>query len=266
MDSFVDHAGRCPACRHEYELELTTKLVVHNRARMVHVPPAVQQNILRSIADEETPRVQLLASRFAGLLRHPVVKPAMAFAVTAVAVALILTRPAGERGPSSSRLEASLIGNDVIRQSVSNFHAVLNGDIRPQLVSSEPGELKGFFTGKTEFPVLIPTMEEWTLVGGVVNEHAGSRLAHIVYRHEDTIIYVYQACWETVQKGEQLDLSPAARQDLLRTGWYSGGETDGDAIIAWTHGRTLCVAVARMDRARLLTCLQSTESLLKENW
>ncbi len=263
MDSFVEHAGCCPACRREYELELTTKLVVHNRARMVKVPLVVQQNILESIAHAETPRK---AMPFARLFRHRLVKPTIAFAVTAVAVALIVTRPAGERIPAGTPLEASMVGKDVIRQSVSNFHGVLNGNIKPQIVSSEPEELKGFFTGKTEFPVLVPAMGEWMLVGGVVNGHAGNRLAHVVYRHDDTIIYMYQVCWETVQKGEQLDMSAAAREDLLRSGWYTDGEPDGDAIIAWTHGQTLCVAVARMDKARLLTCLRSMESPLKENW
>jgi hypothetical protein len=263
MDSFVEHAGRCPACRHEYELELTTNLVVHNRARMVRVPPTVQENILKSLDREESPQ---RGSPFASLLRRPYVKPAVAFAVTAVAVALFVTRPTGERIPAGTPLEASMIGKDVIRQSVSNFHGVLNGSIRPQIVSSEPEELKGFFTGKTEFPVLVPAMGEWMLVGGVVNEHAGNRLAHVVYRHDDTIMYMYQVCWETVQKGEQLDMSAVVREDLLHSGWYTGVEPDGEAIIAWTHGKTLCVAVARMDRARLLTCLRSMESPLKESW
>jgi hypothetical protein len=179
---------------------------------------------------------------------------------------LIVTRPNRERVPAGTPLEASMVGNDVIRQSVSNFHGVLNGSIKPQIVSSEPEELRGFFTGKTEFPVFVPTMGEWVLVGGVANEHAGNSLAHVVYRHDDTIMYMYEVCWETVQKGEQLDMSAAAREDLLRSGWYAGGEPDGDAIIAWTRGRTLCVAVAHMDRARLLTCLRSMESPLKENW
>jgi hypothetical protein len=219
---------------------------------MVQTPVAVARVISETIQRETISRTAHKEGWWTELLRKPFAKPALALGGVVVIVALFLfdspDRP-------ESLVHASLSGNDVLLQSFSNYLAVENGAIQPQLVSAEPERVRNFFTGKTGFPVLVRTMRECTLVGAVLNEHAGAPLAHIVYKHSDQIIYVYQACWKTVKTGEQLKLPATAQTSLARSGLYTETRSDGRTVALWTEGETLCAAVARLDRDELLSCL-----------
>jgi hypothetical protein len=190
-------------------------------------------------------------------------RPAIAFAVGVIAIILIVQTP-----PHSTTGRASLtvIPANVIDQSMTNYMAVVNGSILPQMAGSEPERLLDFFRGKTEFPVLLPRMKECELVGGVANEYAGVKLAHVVYRHAREVVYIYQACWEEVQKGERIHLPTAVREQLKATGWYSSSQPNGYSVVLWTKGRTLCSAVAHMSKEDLLACLTDGESSTAQPW
>jgi anti-sigma factor RsiW len=186
------------------------------------------------------------------LMPRAVVRPVLAAAV--VLAALIVLWPSSEESPSPVS-EASLAGADIVGQSFANFERLLSGAIRPQLETSEPERVRSFFSGRTTFPVLVPLTRHCTLIGAVFNNYGGVPLAHTVYRHNDQILYVYQACWETVQRGSPLVLPQKVRQAMEEKGMYTETRNDGSTIAVWTDGRTLCAAVARMDRDGLLACL-----------
>jgi hypothetical protein len=180
------------------------------------------------------------------------------FAVTFLVVILLLDNNA----PPSSLPEstASLEGNNVIQQSLSNFRGVVNGDIKPQIVSNVPDDVRSFFSGKTEFPVLVLAMKHCTLVGAVLNDYSGVSLAHVVYKRDDDVVYMYQTCWETVMTGDKLQLPEDAKAELQQTGWFSEERPDGNTVVIWRSGKTLCAAVARMSKVDLITCLQTDET------
>ena len=258
MSSFVEHANRCPACRCEYEMELTTKLVVRNRARMVKTPPTVAEAILACLRDEGDTTASARMRSWKDLLRNPLVKPAIAFAATFVLVIFLIRQSSGPA--------ASFAGNDVILQSLTNFRAVVSGEIKPQILSGIPENVRNYFTGKTEFPVLVPAMKNCTLVGGGVNECSGTAMAHVVYRHEGQVVYMCQACFETVIKGNTLNLPERAKNEMQRTGWFSETSPGGDTIVLWKKGSTLCAAVARMNKDELLACLTEDEPRDPSSW
>ncbi len=222
---------------------------------MVPVPADVQASIARMIEREagvaEQPR-----SRFARLWGEPRVRAAFAFGLTAVLLGVFLTRYL-EPPETLPPVTAGLDPNNVVRQSVVDFHKILRGEIAPQLTSAESVDLQDFFTGKTSFPVLVPRLKECTLVGGVLQEHNGMRLAYVVYRAGDDLISVYQTCWETVEEGKALDLTPEAKTALLKSGWYTPGPAGNDAVVLWKHDRTLCVAVSHIGLDRLLASVKS---------
>jgi hypothetical protein len=148
----------------------------------------------------------------------------------------------------------------------TNRSAVVNGEITPQVASSEPVNVMRLFSGKTDFPVVMPVMKDCRLVGGVLNEYSGAKLAHVVYKHNDDLIYMYQACFETVMKGEKLSMPQATTEELQRTGWFADTQPDGRTFVLWTKGPTLCVAVSRMKKADLIACLTSGESSTDNPW
>ena len=107
-------------------------------------------------------------------------------------------------------------------------------------------------------------MKDCILVGGVVNEYGGDKLAHVVYSRDNNVVYMCQACWERVQNGGKLNLPDEVKAELLRTGWYSRTLPDGGSVVLWTKGKTLCSAVARMSKEDLIACLTAAE--ISDEW
>ncbi len=252
---FVAHAGKCPRCRNDYEVEAMTKSVVRSRTTMVRTPAAVMERISNLLNQENTRTRSPFADWVRSIQESVFFKPAVAFAVACIAI-IILLNPGESPSPIQ---QASIISPNIIQQSFANYLAVVNGTITPQMVDDQPDHLRGFFDGKTTFPVLVPKMKSCNLVGGVLNEYAGVKLAHVVYKHDAEIVYVYQACWKEVQKGERISLPEEAIQELRRSGWFSTTRDDGYSMLLWTDGRTLCSAVARMPQAELIACVKGGE-------
>jgi hypothetical protein len=252
LAAFKDHSAKCSPCRFEFEAETATKLVVQSRARRVRTPPHIALQIVEQLRRERFGERTSWLTEFLG---RPLVKPAFGFALAFVAV-LLLLRGSTNNGPVT---QAGFGSNDVVLQSLMNYCAVVDGEIKPQLASSEPAKLANFFAGITDYSVHLPKMRDCRLVGGVQNEFAGTKLAHIMYQHDNDIVYIYQACWSTVMKGEKLCLSDEAKDELIRTGWFSATQPDGRTVVLWKKGRALCAAVARMNKEDLIACLTSGE-------
>lgn len=258
LDQFLEHAKACPPCRYEYEGELATKDLVARRARMVPTPPAlvsaISESLVRERTNSSTPRSSW--SRFLESLRAPYVRPAIGLALSAIALVYVgvdLTMNHGTIPMTSS-------DRDVMRQSINNYRSVLSGTIVPQVVSARHDDVLRFFDGKTGFPVLVPKLRHCDLVGGVASSYGTTPLAHVVYKHNDKLVYVYEACWKTVQKGENLKLPRRVTASLLRTGWYTDTLPDGSTIALWVRGETLCAALADLPKDELIACLKNDES------
>jgi len=249
---FSAHVKACAPCRREYELERRTKVLIQHRARMIATPPEVSEALLAMVHREAEARGDASEVWWRRLVPRLSVGPVLGLG--AAIIALIVLWPSSDEPPPRV-LQASLVGPDIVRQSFANFERVLSGAIRPQLETSEPERVRTFFSGRTTFPVLVPLTRHCTLVGAVYNDYGGAPLAHTVYRHNDQILYVYQACWETVQRGSPLVLPQSVRKVMDDQGMYTETRADGSTIAVWTDGTTLCAVVARMDREGLLGCL-----------
>lgn len=253
------HLAQCPECRDEYVMEKSARSLVRNRCKPLRTPPEVMQRISQalyaeSVAERPRERFTWLRDLFSSIY----FRPAVAFAMACFAIILIVNNNSTTR---SNLVQASVLpDNDVIRQSLVNFKAVSAGEIEPQIKSSETDHVLSFFEGKTEFPVVIPPMLHCTLIGGVLNDYFGHNLAHVVYAHNGSdIIYIYETCWNKVQSGSPLQVSAEVMKQLKETGWYVAEDSDGNSIALWTKGGTLCAAVSRLDRERLVACLTTGE-------
>lgn len=266
MDLFSEHAGKCPECRNEFELESITKSLIRSRVKMQRTPTDVVERISDCLRNEKPVQQISLGERLRLILSSTYTRPAIAFAVGCLAVILLLRPSNNTPDTPPAPILASFVPGDVIQQSLANYAKVLNGEITPQESSDKPEVLAGFFGGKTDFQVLVPKMKKCNLLGGVLNEFAGIKLAHVVYKHETEIVYMYQACWEEVQKGEKLGLPAEAMAELKKTGWYSATQPGGCSIVLWTNNRTLCSAVAHMPKDALIACLKDGDDSNQSPW
>lgn len=255
-DAFAEHATKCASCRHEFAMEHVTKSIVRARARMVRTPGSLLQRVADELERLQTPSPSYTPSWWKDLLKKPAFRPAIAFGAAFIAIILFVSPPLRN---SNQITTGSLGGNDVILQSFANYLAVKQGDMQPQLESNQPEHIQSFFTGKTTFPVLVPKIKDCRLVGGVLRDFAGMNFAHVLYKRNDTIVYVYETCWQTVQEGKKLHLPQAALEELQRTGWFSESRADGHTVVLWLKGRTLCAAVARMNKDDLIASLTADE-------
>jgi hypothetical protein len=259
MAAFLEHAGRCLACRQSFVDERSIVALVHQRVPRFCTPPDVVARITRRLREDARASPSLLAR----VWRARLVRPAVGFALACAAIGLIVVR----LSPVSPTLSASAAGsgsgpeNDIIGQSVRNYHAVLRGDIVPQLVSEIPESLRAFFGARRDFPVLIPVMKECTLVGGSMDEYKGTPLAHLVYKHGEQTIYLFQACRETVHRGEMLRLPDDAWTALDQCGWYCGSTAEGDGVVVWVKDATICTAVSRMPGEHLMAHLAAADGM-----
>ncbi len=255
--AFVEHTARCSACRNAFEVEVFTKRIVRSRVAMVKAPASLTAAIAGSLRDE-TARPSDVFGRLLGFLGSPVfLKPALAFAVGCIAMLLLL------RGPDTDEnlRRVDVNPGNVIQQSLDNYLSVANQQIQAPVIAIDPESLGNFFTAKTGFPVLVPQMQQYKVVGGAVNEYAGVSLAHIVYKHLDEVVYLYQTRWQDVQKGEKVNLPQEVSDELLRTGVYSYQQPDGYSVVLWTKGRTLCSVVAHLPKQELLTLLATEKGV-----
>ncbi len=259
QQEFDRHAEQCPRCRHDFGQEISTKVVICRRAHMVDVPPHLQRSILAAIeheAAEDTSRGRQRSTLFRW---NVLTAPAIAVALGTLLVALLVTRDSAHTDTSIPFNTAGLGAHDVLGESLRNFHRVLTGDIAPQMKSGNPDDLYRFFRGRTEFPVVVPTVPAWKLVGGVLDDFGGAAVAHLVYENNGDVVCVSQVCWETVRAGKALQLSSEITAALMSSGRFALRGGDGDAVVLWTRGGGLCIAVAHMDRDTLLTVLLGPE-------
>lgn len=247
------HLTGCPECRRELEVEKLTRQFVKMRCKRREVPAHLMQSITSAVVADNPGESRLsLWRRISASLYF---RPALAFALAFIAIVAVLNT---NRTPNAPRaIEASLLpANDVIKQSLNNYMAVVRGEIKPQLTSEKEEHIRQFFAGKTDFPVLFPRMNGCKLIGGVLNSFAGKTLAHVVYTHHGSqLVYIYEACWQTVQSGSPLQLAPDVLQELESNGKFVLSQPDGYTLVMWKEDSTLCSAVAQMDEATLLACL-----------
>lgn len=166
QESFKQHSIQCSLCRKEYEADAATKQFVTGRLHRVQAPRELSFRVSELVKSDHSSGE---TSWVKGVIRRPLVKPAIGFAFAFIAVLFLLR---GSTGTNSST-QAALVANDVIFQSLRNHRALMEGEIKPQLTSSEPSQLASLFSGITDYSVHMPKMKNCQLIGGVQNEFRG---------------------------------------------------------------------------------------------
>jgi hypothetical protein len=126
--------------------------------------------------------------------------------------------------------------------------------------------VRAFFSGKTDFPVLVPELHSHcTLLGGVLEEYPGGAIAEVLYVNGYSKMYLWQTGWDAVESGDGPTLTPEVKAELLKTNLYSQTDANGRTLLLWRKGSTLACAVADMSKAYMMFCLSSGDSELFES-
>ncbi len=243
---FFDHVASCPGCRRAYEAERFITGLIHQRLHMIKTPDVLTASVSTIIEREQQ------GGRSHGVVplpRRTILSWSFGLAAVLLLGYLIV-------GPLQNSADVGITDHaDVVQASLLHLAAMTTGGATPQVVSHEPTVLERYFAGKTEFPVRVHALRDYIPSGAVLNEAAGVPFAYVVYTGNGERIYVYQTCWRTIQAGAPLDLAPEIKRALLEGHPYVEEDADGRTMVFWTEGRTLCGAVARMQRRDLLSHL-----------
>ena len=249
---FSDHAAACPSCRNEFEMERMTKGVVHARIPHEAVPVDTYASILASLRTSAASPGSWLGAFFGEAFLNPAV--ALVFLV-AIAVGAVSLLQKNNAIPISTE-------KNIIAQSISNYSAAMAGVLKPDLVSHDPADVKDYLSKDTPFEVSVATLDGCDWCGGVLSDVNGVRLVHVVYKiGGEGILYVYQVDMNEALHGNKVGLPENAKSALAATGWYFEQTPDHCNVVLWRHKNTLCAAVSKMDKTKMVALLADKNPL-----
>jgi anti-sigma factor (TIGR02949 family) len=247
--AFEHHIGQCPQCRNEFELERMTKRVVMSAIVRSRTPAELSAHI---IAQLPPPSGDIASKSWFERWRAVRMKPVLiAGALGAVALLLFVSLPLNLRHTHTSPND-----NNIIHQTLNNYDAILAGTITPEVASSNPAEVKTYFAQRVEYHVRVPkAIDKCQLIGGLVSDYYGKQIAHVVYKYDDEVVYLYQVDMSAVTGEGTLTIPDEAREQLRQTGWYVLSLHPKCNLVMWLVDNTLCTAVADMEKDELISYL-----------
>ncbi len=188
--------------------------------------------------------------------RRPVLTALFALGgVGAIAVLLVMLTPSA---PPRHTHKQPADGN-VVHQIYNNFDAVLNGSIRPEIVTDDPQKIVAFFRPMVDFDVKVPTMHSFKLVGAMCSQYDGKCIAQLVYRGSKDIVYLCEVRMCLGPQNESgFQVPPEAFAQLQGSKWYFENHAPDCSLAMWMVDSTLCCAVADINKDVLFASL--TES------
>lgn len=192
--------------KYDYMVQRLVKNLIHEKIRFQETPDKVRKKVLRKIQPKEL-RSKSELSMFSGFLSRPAFSLATATIIVIAVILILMNRP-GIVEPADFALEQ--LGEDnMFVQANNNFRSIVEGRIVPQLVSSNPEEIKNFFKSSgVKYQTLIPEQSKWGILGAVVSEDKGEKFAHHVYSNDDgELVYLFQVEQTYLQTHEILSLT-----------------------------------------------------------
>lgn len=133
-------------------------------------------------------------------------------------------------------------------QAIGNFQSILDGRLPVQFSSNDPNEIKKYFVQHgVDYPTFVPDLHDWKLIGGVVSEERGRKMAHHIYGNgQGKYLYIYQADQKHCGKNKTLSLS-ADLLNLINDGRFFTFENNNKATIVWKRDNKIFIAVSNDD-------------------
>lgn len=252
--AFNGHLGGCPVCRRDYELESATRSLLRATVAPVVTPDAVRRGIVDAIRAEARTAKQAVRHDLWSAVFGRVPAPVVGFGLAAILIAFLLF----PIGPNDDLIRHAA-ANDVITQAATNFQLIRDGKVKPAITSCSPEQVGAYLEAQhMPFSVNLRPIERCDGYSAVVNEYDGVRLAHVVYKMGNDLLYVYQVRKEEAigEKGH-LTMPAAAREAIERTGWYTDPQHPDCNVVMWEDNGTLCAAASTMQKEKMMAILAS---------
>jgi len=244
------HLNRCGLCRLELSLVQGAKASIKKHMKPVPAPADLRRRVL---GDLSAARVSTAtgSTGVSGMFSLSGWRIPLAFA-GALGIALIAFTILTKKSPHN---HTRPVDGSVVTESFNNFDEVIEGRLTPGIRSEKPDEVKSFLEKRVHFPIQVPSMKQFHLVGGQFSAAEDETTAHVIYELNGEYIYISQTDARKLVGGKHRFIPPAALAELRRSGWFFAGNITDCNLAMWLADSTLCTAVADMNRELLLANL-----------
>lgn len=197
--------------RAEYLQQTAVKNLLHKRFSATKAPEYLVNNIRNQIfqpipSKEKYDFFQFIQYFF---------KAKYAFALLViVSFFMMVSIPFIPKLSPESLLSQQKGDNNMLIQTHSNFHKIVDGELKIQYTTSNSKSIANFFeTNGVSYSTIIPECPSWKVAGAIISETDGEKLAHTIFRNDkNEILYLYQANESLIKQKLLVNIS----DDLLQ--------------------------------------------------
>lgn len=225
----------------DYNIQCFCKKIVKDKITKVPAPVSLRNKIISDLKPKESSVKQ--KSNF---LLDIFYKPSFSFA-TALVIVIAIILITINRSNYIPELDFTNRNSDnMFIQAVNNYSLILKGQLTPQLVSSSSKEISNYFSNNgVNYSTIVPEFKEWKLLGAVISEDKGTKLAHHVYVGDNNqLIYVFQVDEAYINNVVDLDTKLL---DYLDSGNCYYQEYDKNLVLFTKIGHNICAVIANDD-------------------
>ena len=233
---------------YDYKVQLLIKKIVKGCV-FRKTPAALKHQIINQIQTEREKKNSNFDFIY-GIFRRPIYAFGSALAVI-TAIILLLFNPIQQNSGYNFGLEQRGQDNMFV-QARGNFQSLLNGKLAPQITTTDAEEIKTFFeTEGVKYKIIIPEIENYSLVGGVVSDEQSEKLAHHVYAdNEGHLIYLFQVDESYLAKNGILKISDTLHSYLERGNCFTFSDS-GVSTLMTKKGNNIFAIVSNVTKKKL---------------
>ncbi len=197
--------------RAEYLRQSAVKNLLHQRFSNSKAPEYLVNNIRNQIFKPLPAKVNDKSFQF---LQH-FLKAKFAFALLVILSFFILVSIPFIQKLSPESLTSQQKGdNNMLIQAHSNFHKIVDGELKVQFADKNPKSITNFFESNgVSYSTIVPECPSWKVAGAIISETDGEKLAHTIFKNDkNEILYLYQANESIIKQKLLVNIS----DDLLQ--------------------------------------------------
>lgn len=233
----------------EYRVQSSVKRIVASKGIFTPCPEYLKERIKKEIREviinnvnrtnEDTNKKLSLSD-----LLKIIFKPQLALAGAFIAVILMFLFSSDGNKNFAELIELQLGNKNMLFQARSNFENILAGKLKPQIISANSEIIKNYFRQSgVNYSSEVTECKNWNLLGGVVSEENGVKLAHHVYEKDGMLIYIYQAKKDYFLNDKILFLSSDLIEKIEESN-YLICEKEYKTIATWEKSGNIFVLVS----------------------
>ncbi len=227
----------------DYNVQSFCKRIVSKKVKKIPAPEYLKSKILSEITPKEISSKKK-NNFLLDIFYHPTFSFATAIVIVIAIVLITINRYNFNSVPEIDI--TNLKPDNMFFQAINNYSAIIKGQLTPQFISDNSKEICNYFSSNgVNYSTIVPEFKEWKLLGAVISEDKGTKLAHHVYvGNNNQIIYVFQVNESYINHFIDLDTELV---NYLDSGNCYSKIYNGNLVLFSKIEQNICAVVANDD-------------------